>query len=372
MKFFRELFELELKEGLTYSIILNKFKSVKSDYISLDINELCTCLDIKRTTAFSILRKLKEDNYIEKKGQKVYLGSRTINNKKSYINVPYKMLLDESLTHLDVMVYSLLNSLLSYNNTDEHGISCVYCSLDKMALYFHKCRDTIIDSISRLIEHNLISKFKESIKLNRYYVKSYKKNECHKSEFENTKSSAKVQKNQEKPLENEQAIDTNTDLVNTLYKENKTREKNKISRHILRTYTPEQLKKYIDFVDTFRARLGGKEIQITKKTIRLMNIFFEFCTLDDLDKIINKILTTEYLNKGNGKWVKNFYHFLLNDCFLMIKSGFYDKFNNSIKINNKFNNFQQRTYSPEFCFSLYDNLDPNISDKSEDIVPCLS
>lgn len=357
MKFYREFFnntELNYKESLALCIMLDK----KGESFKFDTKEFCTLLDCGKTTCFSILKTLKNKGYISKKGKTTTVCVEKLNNLKSYIYISSELLKDKDLLPIDKIIYSGLKSLLGYNNTDELGVPCVYCSIDTIASKIKCCRDNVFASIKRLEERKLIVKFKISSSQNRYYISEYK---CNKRavDIPNKTVQEKVQNTN---METAHLVQNTDTIINTNYyyiKENKEKSE-RVSRHLQKTLSQDKINFYLKFIDRFTDKLNAKKYPLTRKLVRLIDEFFEFYNFNQLDIILDKILNTDYLSTGNGKWVKNIYHFLQNDVFIKIFSGFYDKFKsavNNVKIKNKFNDFKQRTYSEEFYDSLYANND---------------
>lgn len=346
MKFYREFLnniDLTYKESLALCIMLNK----NNGNFKFDTKEFCQLLDCGRTTCFSILKKLKRLGYINKKGKAISVCVEKLNCPNSYIYISQDLLLDKSLLPLDKIIYSGLKSLLSCKKTDENGEPCVYCSVNTIATKLNCCRDNVFSSINRLMDKKLLVKFKLSSRQNRYYIADYV-----------VKNSEKIQNIDSKTSQIVQNIDTDISSSYISYKENK--EKIKISKNVANTKSSEEQKVYFDFINRFTNKLGIAKIKLTKYLTKLIDNFFTHYNFDELEIILDKIIKTDYLNTGSGKWVKNIYHFLQNDVFIKIFTGFYDKFKldtNNVKITNKFNSFNQRKYSDDFLLSLYDNID---------------
>lgn len=365
MKFYREFFnntELNHKEALALCIMLDK----KGKSFKFNAKEFCQLLDFKsRTSCYKVVEKLEGLGYIRKEGQTITVYAKKLKNPRSYVFISNDILKDKSLSPMDKIIYSGLKSLLSCNKTDELGVPYVQCAIETMVFKLNSSKGTVCASLKKLVNKKLIIKIKANPFNVRYYVNEHKKDSTNKinnlrSVSENEiNSPEKVQNLNVENVNSVQRLDTNIDSSYYYIKENKEKSE-RVSRHLQKTLSQDKINFYLKFIDRFTDKLNAKKYPLTRKLVRLIDEFFEFYNFNQLDIILDKIINTDYLNTGNGKWVKNIYHFLQNDVFIKIFSGFYDKFKsavNNVKIKNKFNDFKQRIYSEEFYDSLYDNND---------------
>lgn len=365
MKFYREFFnniELNHKESLALCIMLDK----KGESFKFDAKEFCQLLDFRsRTSCYKVVERLERLGYIRKEGQTITTYANKLKNPRSYVFISNDILKDKSLSPMDKIIYSGLKSLLSCNKTDELGVPYVQCAIETMVYKLNSSKGTVCASLKKLVDKKLIIKIKANPFNVRYYINEPKKDSTNKinslrSVSENEiNSSENVQNLNVENANSVQYLDTIIDSSYYYIKENKEKSK-RVSHHLQKTLSQDKINFYLKFIDRFADKLNAKKYPLTRKLAKLIDEFFEFYNFNQLEIILDKILTTDYLNTGNGKWVKNIYHFLQNDVFIKIFSGFYDKFKtvvNNVKIKNKFNDFKQRKYSEEFYNSLYDNND---------------
>jgi predicted transcriptional regulator len=365
MKFYREFFnntELNYKEALALCIMLDK----KDKSFKFDAKEFCQLLDFRsRTSCYKVVEKLEGLGYIRKEGQTITAYANKLKNPRSYVFISNDILKDKSLSPMDKIIYSGLKSLLSCNKTDELGVPYVQCAIETMVYKLNSSKGTVCASLKKLVNKKLIIKIKANPFNVRYYINEHKKDSTNKinslkSVSENEiNSSENVQNLNVENANSVQHLDTIIDSSYYYIKENKEKSK-RVSRHLQKTLSQDKINFYLKFIDCFADKLNAKKYPLTRKLAKLIDEFFEFYNFNQLEIILDKILNTDYLNTGNGNWVKNIYHFLQNDVFIKIFSGFYDKFKtviNNVKIKNKFNDFTQRKYSEEFYDSLYNNND---------------
>ena len=332
MKVYKQV--IALSTDCAYALSFIEYKNALDAEFKISAKEIMEILNCKRTHAFKVLKTLKENNYlIKESGYKGY----SINIEKlsgAYVSIKPTTFNDKTLSINAKILYSEMASLtkLSEKNgwSDELG-TYIKFSYEKICSLLNCCNATVSKTLNELYDKELITVCNNYA--NKYYICSKKVR----------KAGRKMKQIKE--------------YNNNIYIKKNIKEKNrkevKLSKSVSSSKTEEEQEKYAQFVSTFARKIGGKKFKVTKYLARLIDNFYEHYTINDLVKILDKIICNTFL-KG-WEWVKNIYHFLEKDIFIKIETGYYNSYKTNVN-KNKFNDFNQRTYSQEFLYSFYDNL----------------